>query len=164
MAARRHQEISAHMGVRQDQVSWQINPRRAYRILIAARCGAIVFAVLFMAKSSHGQATSLQAGAVSGQVEKDDLQRSYRIDHYLEVADSGASRGENIYFFKYWMCHNQYAQAAPYLKDLYQHQTLMSGLPVNDDTVTEQIKNGGPGMPAFGASLSDSDIADMRVA
>jgi streptogramin lyase len=37
----------------------------------------------------------------------------------------------------------------------------MSGKPVSDETVREQIKNGGPGMPAFGTTLSDPDIADL---
>ena len=46
---------------------------------------------------------------------RDDLQRSYRTDKYLEVADSGADRGENIYWHKCWACHNKYQQAAPQL-------------------------------------------------
>src|ERR1700732_5224806 len=46
----------------------------------------------------------------------DDLQRSIRLDTYRLDADSGAARGENIYFYKCWMCHNKYAESAPYLK------------------------------------------------
>ena len=60
------------------------------------------------------------------------------------------------------MCHNQYAKSGPYLKDLYQRENLASGDPVNDDNVTAKIKEGGPGMPAFRTSLSDTDIADLR--
>jgi virginiamycin B lyase len=92
----------------------------------------------------------------------DDLQRSVRLDTYRLVADGGAARGENIYFFKCWMCHNRYAKTGPYLKDLYQRENLMSGDPVSDDTVTAKIKEGGPGMPSFRTSLSDSDVADLR--
>ncbi len=77
------------------------------------------------------------------------------------MADSGAARGENIYFYKCWMCHNKYTASAPYLKDLYKRPNLMLGKPVNDETVTEQIKAGGPGMPAFGTTLSGSEIADL---
>ena len=92
----------------------------------------------------------------------DDLQRSRRLDTYTIVADSGPVRGENIYFFKCWMCHNQYTKTAPSLKNLFDRQKLLSGEPLNDDTVTAKIKNGSYGMPAFRTSLSDADIADLR--
>jgi virginiamycin B lyase len=94
-------------------------------------------------------------------VNADPLQWSYRIDRYQLAGDSGAARGEIIYYFKCWMCHNQYTKSAPYLKDLYRHQTLESGQSVDDDSVTAQIKNGGPGMPSFHTSLTDADIADV---
>jgi virginiamycin B lyase len=103
-----------------------------------------------------------QSQAASGKgVSTDDLQRAHRLDTYTLLADSGASRGENIYFFKCWMCHNKYAKTGPYLKSLYQHESLMSGDPVNDQNVIAKIKEGGPGMPSFGATLSASDMADL---
>ena len=102
------------------------------------------------------------AAAADKEVATDDLQRSLRLDTYRVVADSGAGRGENIYFFKCWMCHNQYAKSAPLLKDLYQRKNLVGGAPVSDDSVTAKIKEGGPMMPAFKFSLSDTDIADLR--
>jgi streptogramin lyase/cytochrome c5 len=92
----------------------------------------------------------------------DDLQRSIRLDTYTLDAESGPARGENIYFYKCWMCHNKYAESAPYLKELYKRPNLMTGEPVNDETVAEQIKKGSPGMPSFGTTLSDADIADLR--
>src|ERR1700686_3277877 len=95
-------------------------------------------------------------------VATDDLQRSLRLDNYRILADSGAGRGENIYFFKCWMCHNQYTKTGPLLKDLYQRKTLVTGAPVSDDSVTAKIKEGSPVMPAFKFSLSDTDIADLR--
>src|SRR5258705_7190600 len=94
-------------------------------------------------------------------VHTDDMQRSARLDHYKLLADSGASRGENIYFFKCWMCHNKYAKTGPYLKSLYQHESMMAGDPVTDQNVIAKIKEGGPGMPAFQTTLSDPDIADL---
>lgn len=100
--------------------------------------------------------------AAGADVSTDDLQRSLRLDTYKILADSGAARGENIYFYKCWMCHNQYTKSAPLLKDLYQRENLTSGDPVNDDTVSAKIKEGGPLMPAFRTSLSDADIADLR--
>src|SRR5439155_14413173 len=91
-----------------------------------------------------------------------DLKRSFLLDTYRIVGDSGAGRGEVLYAFKCWMCHNKYTKTAPYLQDLYQRKNLASGAPVNDATVTAKIKDGGPGMPAFRVSLSDSDIADLQ--
>src|SRR5882724_973599 len=102
------------------------------------------------------------AGTAAAADATDDLQRSLRLDNYRVIADSGAGRGENIYFYKCWMCHNQYTKSAPLLKDLFQRENLTSGDPVNDDNVTAKIKEGGAGMPAFRTSLSDADIADLR--
>jgi streptogramin lyase/mono/diheme cytochrome c family protein len=113
------------------------------------------------ASPANARSSQTALGQSAPEIPTDDLQRSIRIDSYTEVADSGPRRGENLYFFKCWMCHNQYAQAGPYLKDVYSRATLMSGKPVSDETVREQIKNGGPGMPAFGTTLSDPDIADL---
>jgi streptogramin lyase/cytochrome c5 len=105
---------------------------------------------------------AVTAAATDKEIATDDLQRSLRLDTYRVVADSGAGRGENIYFFKCWMCHNQYAKSAPLLKDLYQRKNLVGGAPISDDTVTSKIKEGGPLMPAFKFSLSDADLADLR--
>jgi streptogramin lyase/mono/diheme cytochrome c family protein len=97
------------------------------------------------------------AQAADTQLITDDLQRSLLLDTYRVVADNGAGRGENIYFYKCWMCHNQYAKSAPLLKNLYTRTN-----PPTDDAVTAHIKDGGPGMPAFKFSLTDGDIADLR--
>ena len=91
----------------------------------------------------------------------DDLQRSYRTDKYLEVAESGADRGENIYWHKCWACHNQYQQAAPTLEGLFKRTALMTGVAVTEENVAAHIKKGGPGMPSFGTTLSNSDVADV---
>jgi streptogramin lyase/mono/diheme cytochrome c family protein len=92
---------------------------------------------------------------------RDDLQRSYRTDHYLEVAESGVDRGENIYWHKCWACHNKYQQAAPTLEGLFKQAALITGVPVNEENVAAHIKKGGPGMPSFRTTLSDSDVADV---
>ena len=121
-------------------------------MLVSLAIGAIGMVVCFAAT----------AAVADKEIATDDLQRSLRLDTYRVVADSGAGRGENIYFFKCWMCHNQYAKSAPLLKDLYQRKNLVGGALVSDDTVTAKIKEGGPFMPAFKFSLSDADIADLR--
>jgi mono/diheme cytochrome c family protein len=85
----------------------------------------------------------------------DEYQRSYRIDHYLELSDSGVARGENIYFHKCWVCHNQYQSSAPRLTE------LMQGGGLGADALATQIKNGGVGMPSFRSTLSEKDLADL---
>src|ERR1700719_4051654 len=115
---------------------------------------------LGMAKTAPKPPKAAAAADVSSAT--DDLQRSLRLDTYQILADSGAARGENIYFYKCWMCHNQYTKGAPLLKDLFQRENLTSGDAVNDDNVTAKIREGGPGMPAFRTSLSDADISDLR--
>jgi len=95
----------------------------------------------------------------------DDLQRSARQFTFQLAARSGAARGEEIYYFKCWVCHNQYTvkteSRAPHLKDLYQRSRLMNGRPVNDENVTAKIRDGGPLMPAYRHTLNDADIADL---
>lgn len=94
---------------------------------------------------------------------KDTLQHSVRIDNYTLVGSKGEDRGETIYYFKCWMCHNKYTKSAPYLKDLFQRETLSSGDPVDEQTVAAKIKDGGSRMPAFQYSLTDTDISDLMV-
>ena len=96
---------------------------------------------------------------------KGNLQRSAEILYFKRLADSGPLRGKEIYFFKCWVCHNDYTRAAgspaPTLKDLYKRPVLLSGQPVNDQTVADKIRNGGPGMPGYKYGLNDQDIADL---
>jgi cytochrome c5 len=88
-------------------------------------------------------------------------QRSWEVFNLQTTAPAGWQRGEEIYYFKCWMCHNKYAKTGPLLHDLYQRPRLVSGEPVNDKTVAEKIKNGSPGMPAYGHTLSDADLEDL---
>src|SRR6202158_2169750 len=138
---------------------------RKYRpaaILMALAVGTALTLVGTAGYLRAAQAAPPQSPAASGKgAPADNLQRAHRLDTYTLLADSAASRGENIYFFKCWMCHNKYAKTGPYLKSLYQHESMMSGDPVNDQNVIAKIKEGGPGMPAFQTTLSDSDIADL---
>jgi mono/diheme cytochrome c family protein len=132
-------------------------------ILLTLVLGMALCVAGMFGRLTAAQAAPQQTQAASDKpVQTDDLQRSANLDTYKLLADAGAARGENIYFFKCWMCHNEYAKGGPYLKDLYQHSNLMSGDPVNDETVTAKIKDGGPGMPSFRTTLSDADIADLR--
>ncbi len=97
----------------------------------------------------------------STQTAKDDYQRSAQIYRYQTSGKSGAPRGEEIYYYKCWMCHNKYTKGGPPLADLYQRKALVSGQPVNDDTVKEKIRSGGPKMPRFGTTLVAADLDDL---
>ncbi len=91
----------------------------------------------------------------------DPDQRSYKIYTYEKAATGGPKRGEEIYYYNCFFCHNEYTKAAPKLQGLFQHATLLLGQPVNDDTVKSQIVDGSPGMPAFKYTLSAADISDL---
>ena len=113
---------------------------------------------------AEAQAPSRQSQGAIGTA-NNDLQRAVEIYSYKVAAKSGPLRGEVIYYYKCWVCHNSYTRAAgspaPGLDDLYKRAKLISGEPVNDETVTKQIKNGSQRMPSFGTTLSDSDLADL---
>ena len=111
--------------------------------------------------ASAGRSPDGAADTPTPAMNRDDLQRSYRTDKYLEVAESGVDRGENIYWHKCWACHNKYQQAAPQLEGLFKQAALITGVPVNEENVAAHIKKGGPGMPSFGTTLSDADVADV---
>ena len=120
----------------------------------------------YIAARFYQEASASLASQGSGRaILTDDLQRSTRQYAFQLAARSGAPRGEEIYFFKCWMCHNQYTvkagTPAPLLKDLYQRPRLSDGRAVTDENVAAKIRNGGPGMPAYRHTLNDADIADL---
>lgn len=77
-------------------------------------------------------------------------------------ATGDASHGEDLYYFHCNFCHVKNAAWAPSLSNVYKRSQLWNGKPVNDESVTEQIKNGSTGMPEFRYMLSDKDIADLE--
>ena len=80
-------------------------------ILLTLVFGMALSVVGMFGRLAAAQAAPQQTQAASEKpVQTDDLQRSANLDTYKLLADTGASRGENIYFFKCWMCHNQYAK------------------------------------------------------
>ena len=94
-----------------------------------------------------------------------DLQRSAEVFTYRQAGASGPARGEVIYYYKCWPCHNDYTRAAgspgPSLKDIFKRPQMVTGDPMTDENVIKQIKNGSPQMPSFGTTLKDADIADI---
>ena len=90
------------------------------------------------------------------------LQRSLEIYEFKRAAGSGPERGREIFYFKCWKCHNDFAkQAGPALTGLFERPVLMSGKPVNNDTVRAQILDGSANMAAYKFSLEDADMNDL---
>ncbi len=132
------------------------SPDRLRSILVFCAVVGVLFVLDHY--RSHAIALAAPQNEQATQTARDDLQLSYRMDNYLLLASTGPERGENIYKYKCWVCHHQYQKDGPDLKDLFQRSTLAS---VSEASVTAQIKNGGPGMPSFGTTMTDKDIADI---
>ena len=123
---------------------------------------AIVLAGLASAASAQQQARQGPARAEPAAPAKDYNQRALEIYEFRKAAQSGPERGQEIYFYKCWMCHNEFAQGgAPKLVGLFKRPTLVSGDPVNDDTVKTKILNGSANMPAYKHVLGEADLADL---
>ena len=129
--------------------------------------GVIVLGGCLLERSASAQQAPPQPAAQPGAARqvrepvKDYYQRSLEIYEFRKAAKSGRERGQEIFSYKCWFCHNEFTKGAPSLSDLYKRPQLVSGPPVNDDTVKEKIRNGGPGMPAYKTTLSDADLADL---
>ena len=91
---------------------------------------------------------------------KDYNQRALEIYEFKKAAQSGAERGQEIFYYKCWFCHNEFTKE-PKLTGLYQRAQLLSGEPVNDETVRNQIRNGSANMAAYKYTLSDADLNDL---
>jgi cytochrome c5 len=92
---------------------------------------------------------------------KDYNQRSLEIFEFRKAAKSGVRRGEEMFYYKCWFCHNEYVPGAPRLEGLFQRQKLISGQPVSDETVRQKILEGGPGMAAYKHTLGEGDLDDL---
>jgi mono/diheme cytochrome c family protein len=69
--------------------------------------------------------------------------------------------GRNVFDANCARCHEPYSSRGlhgPSLHNLYKKQYMPSGMPANDDRVTEVIERGRVKMPAFGSSLSTAQI------
>jgi mono/diheme cytochrome c family protein len=62
-------------------------------------------------------------------------------------------------------CHRPYStkgKKGPGLKGVFQQKFLpQTGLPANDERVTDIIRNGRPDMPGYSQVLSSSDLQDL---
>ncbi|MFZ0320641.1 MAG: cytochrome c [Candidatus Sulfotelmatobacter sp.] len=73
--------------------------------------------------------------------------------------------GRKIYDNYCDRCHRAYStkgKKGPGLKGVFQHPYLsLSGLPANDERVTDIVRNGRPDMPGYSQVMSAQDIQDL---
>jgi mono/diheme cytochrome c family protein len=99
----------------------------------------------------------------------DPYDRVSQVWYFQRLASSGSQRGQEIYYMRCWICHNEYTViaepgAAPSLRDLYKKPKLMNGQPVNDQTVAEFIRKGTGRMPAYSPEyFKEEDLKDLVV-
>jgi mono/diheme cytochrome c family protein len=95
--------------------------------------------------------------------ERDPYQRSLAIYEFKKAAASGPDRGREIFYYKCWFCHNEYAgpASAPSLVGVFKRGTLLSGRPATEDGIKDEIRNGGAGMAAYKYTLTDADLNDL---
>lgn len=75
------------------------------------------------------------------------------------------STGRKIYDNYCDRCHRPYSskgKKGPGLKGVFQNKYLpQTGLPANDERVTEIIRNGRPDMPGYSQVLTSQDLQDL---
>jgi len=75
------------------------------------------------------------------------------------------SAGRKIYDARCDRCHEPYTtrgKKGPGLKGVFQHKYLsLSGLPANDERVTDIIRLGRKEMPGYSQTLSEQDMQDL---
>ena len=110
--------------------------------------GLIAFAVFDLSLTSQSQAQNVQA------------QKSG------PVLSERAQKGKDVFTDRCFVCHDvdspRVKPLGPSLNGLYKKEKLVSGKPVNDANVKEQIKIGPtPNMPGFRYTLTDQQIDDL---
>src|SRR5215467_3720603 len=140
-------------------------------VLILAVIGLALAAGIWIGQRRPGE-QSQQAQAVAPStapkadipvLQRDPYQRSLKIYEFKKAAQSGPDRGREIFYYKCWFCHNEFAgpQSAPDLKTVFQRKQLLSGRPTTEDGVKDEIREGGAGMAAYKYTLNDADINDL---
>ena len=81
--------------------------------------------------------------------------------------NSQQSAGRKIYDSQCDRCHEPYSnrgKKGPSLQGVFQHKYLsLSGLPANDERVTDIIRLGRNEMPGYSQTLNAQDIQDLLV-
>jgi mono/diheme cytochrome c family protein len=148
-----------------------MNSSRA-RTILAGVAIAAVLAVIFWAgrrpadeapATPPPQAKTAAARETAPAQFIDDNQRSIAIYEFKKAAQSGPDRGREIFYYKCWFCHNEFAgpESAPNLATVFQRKQLLSGRPTTEDGIKDEIRNGGAGMAAYKYTLNDADLNDL---
>lgn len=120
-----------------------------------------------LALAQAPEATRPESPAGKTSIDPDD--RAAQIWYFNRAGASGWQRGQEIYYMRCWICHNDYTViaepgAAPSLRDLYKRPTLRNGQPVRDETVAAFVRKGSFRMPSYSPGyFSDTDLADLLV-
>src|ERR1700722_16062174 len=137
-------------------------PSTTTKFILAA--AAIAFATASAVPGASAQQQARQPGAQAQPAEpaKDYNQRALEIYEFRKAAQSGPARGQEIYYYKCGMAPNERAEAGPpSLVALFKRATLVTGDPVNDETVKNQIRNGSANMGPYKYVLNDADLNDL---
>ena len=127
--------------------------------MMLARSGRVL--AVFMMAGSCAIGARAFAQEPAAPLAKDYNQRSLEILEFRKAARSGPERGREIFYYKCWFCHNEFTKDIPKLEGLFKKPNLISGDPVNDGSVKEKVRNGGPGMPSYKTVLNDADLNDV---
>jgi mono/diheme cytochrome c family protein len=140
-------------------------------ILVVGVASIALAAGIWIGRDTSAEVTQQPAAATQPQVAttapetavpRDDYQRSLQIFEFKKAAISGPDRGREIFYYKCWFCHNEFAEGgAPDLRTVYQRPQLLSGPAVSDESIKQEIRNGGPGMAAYKYTLSNADLNDL---
>lgn len=146
--------------------------RLANRNLVAAASLVLILSVLWLGERT-GSLVMAQDSSPQGFVSDTELdatldpyQRTGQILYNKLMGKSGWERGQHLYYYKCWICHNDNTikmdpqGAAPTLKGLYL-RPKSTGEPVTDEMVAAKIRNGGPGMPAYRYGLREEELKDL---
>src|SRR5882757_3123834 len=98
----------------------------------AMRKAAASIAAMILAAGFSIQLQAQELKKVFPEPAKDYNQRSEEIYDFRKAAASGPARGEEIYYYKCWFCHNEFAgpnKGVPQLTGLFQRPALISGQP-----------------------------------
>lgn len=123
--------------------------RRSSAKVLAVLGGALICGTILSGRLIQAQAPA------STPVPVDAYQRSANNYVFKATAASGPQRGEELYYYKCWYCHNVFAKRAPYLKDVFQRPNM------TEQTVADKIRKGSPGMPSYETTLDAAAIADL---
>jgi len=146
-----------------------MNSRLMRAVLAGAALVAVLAAAIWLGRRPAQEVAATPAAAPPKQATAaepepvfiDPYQRSIAIYNFKKAAASGPDRGREIFYYKCWFCHNEFAEGAPPLKGVFERKKLLSGRPANEDGIKDEIRNGGAGMAAYKYTLTEADLNDL---